>query len=53
MEDCADDFCPLCGDKLTPETVEEYRGECFGFPAWELMTEYVCHSCGWTDQGGA
>lgn len=41
-------ICPICLGNLRLTAYYEPRGEHFGFPAWEEMSELVCEDqCGW------
>lgn len=39
-------ICPKCFSKLVIHSWKEPRGEHFGFPASEEMSEYYCEGCG-------
>jgi uncharacterized protein with PIN domain len=41
----AHDLCPRCGGDLMVYRWKEYRGEYFGFPAYEPLSELRCESC--------
>lgn len=40
--------CKAIFDKsqIVVDTWREYQGECFGFPAWETVSEGHCPECG-------
>ena len=40
-------ICPMCTTQLSVYSWKEDRGEHFGFPAFEEMTELRCPECGW------
>lgn len=42
-------ICPRCYSELTMYTWKESRGEHFGFPAEEEMSELRCNDCGWNN----
>jgi uncharacterized protein with PIN domain len=48
LEDYAikNNICPKCLSQLTIYKWKESRGECFGFPTYEEMSELVCQGCG-------
>jgi len=48
LEDYAlsNDICPKCYGNLLRHEYKEYRGEHFGFPAYENMVGCCCESCG-------
>lgn len=39
-------ICPKCFDILTVHKWKEIRGEYFGFPCEEEMSEFICQGCG-------
>ena len=41
-------ICPDCYRELRLHTWKENRGEHFGFPAHETLSELRCDSCGWS-----
>jgi predicted RNA-binding Zn-ribbon protein involved in translation (DUF1610 family) len=40
-------ICPRCGEELHYRTWKEDRGECRGYPAYEVFGEYICEECGY------
>lgn len=43
-------ICPKCYGDLKIITYYEDRGDCFGFPSKEEMSELICENvCGWVD----
>ncbi len=40
--------CPECYCELTWYSWKESRGEHFGFPAYEEMSELRCNNCNWS-----
>lgn len=47
-------ICNDCGavfdaNEIEVKTWEEYRGECWGAPAYERMASYHCPKCGSED----
>ena len=44
-----ENICPNCYADLKIHTWSEPRGECFGTPCSEIMSELRCQSCGWNE----
>lgn len=42
-------ICPICNGDLVTRSWWESRGECFGFPSREEMSQLVCQSCNWVE----
>ncbi len=42
-------ICPMCASTLSLLKWREDRGEHFGFPAYENMSELYCPECGWKE----
>lgn len=40
------DICPLCLGELVIHRYKDYRGDFWGFPAYEEMCELMCSRCG-------
>jgi len=44
-----ENICPKCYSDLELHIWNEPRGECFGSPCSEIMSELRCQSCGWNE----
>ena len=42
-------ICPYCHSELELHTWNEPRGEHFGYPVSEKMSEFKCRNCGWQE----
>jgi hypothetical protein len=43
-------ICPKCYGELVERRWEEDRGECFGKPVIEEISEVLCENCGWVNE---
>ncbi len=43
-------ICPICCSELSLYTYSESRGEHFGTPVEEMLSELRCVNCGWSDE---